>query len=83
MTCTKTGARIYFLNYGMWVVGDAFFVGDCFIFRWNIHSKQYENAIDHATHIVEDIAMSDSWWHRDDLGVTVVPAYLVTALDRS
>lgn len=72
MTCVKTGAMIYFRNYGMLVVGDAFQVGDTYIFRWNIHSIEYTSD-SRATHVVETIMNSGVWWHRDDLGVTVVP----------
>ena len=78
MTCVKTGARIYFRNYGMLVVGDVYLVHDTFIFRWNTNSIQYTDDKD-ATHVVDTIQDSNSWWHRDDIGVTVVPGYLVTA----
>lgn len=81
MSCIKTGARIYFANYGMMVVGDVFVVMDTFVFRWNVNSKDYEEPSERASHFVELIHDSESWWHRDDLGVTVVPSYLVTTRD--
>lgn len=79
MTCVKTGARIYFRNYGMLVAGDVYIVQDTYIFRWNPDSVQYVSNDENATHEVEYIENSESWWHRADLGVTVVPEYLVTA----
>lgn len=83
MSCIKNGAKIYFENYGMLVVGDVYFLGDCFIFRWNPLSKQFLPACPEiVTHYIDTIINSESWWHRDDLGVTVVPAYLVSAWER-
>jgi len=81
VTCIKTGARIYFENYRTLVVGDAFCIGNCFIFRWNASSIRYDQSPKDATHIVDFVENSSNWWHRDDLGVTVVPAHLVTAGD--
>lgn len=80
MTCVKTGARIYFQDYGMMVVGDAYFIGDCFIFRWNVNSKDYNSSAENATYVIDRTVAVSSYWHRDDLGVTVAPAYLVAAL---
>lgn len=79
MTCIKTGARIFFENYGYGVVGDVFVVGDCYTFRWNNRSVDYNFKSDNATHIVRQIEDSSSWFHREDLGITVVPCYLVIA----
>lgn len=80
MSCIKTGARIYFENYGMMVRGDVFSIGDCFIFRWNTQSKDWEADRRDSDYSVDDISNSEVWWHREDMGVTVVPAYLVTAV---
>lgn len=79
MSCVKTGARIYFENYGMTVVGDAFRIGDVYIFQWNTNSLKYTGtAPEFITHEVHQICSSETWYHRNDLGMTVVPTALVT-----
>lgn len=80
MTCVKTGAKVYFENYGTLVVGDVFVIGSCHVIRWNVHSKQYisyDEGFAQATHLVMEICNSETWWHREDIGVTVVPSDLV------
>lgn len=77
MTCVKTGARIYFDNYGMSVVGDVYLIDNTFIFRWNIDSIEYGDVPVRTTHRIDYIVDSSSWWHREYLGITVVPRHLV------
>lgn len=78
MTCIKTGAHVYFWNYGFMAAADVFEVMDTLVIRWNPGSiSYYSGPTDNATHEVLEVINSDSWWHRDDLGVTVVPRYLV------
>lgn len=77
MSCTKTGALIYFRNYGMLVRGDVYVIQGVYIFRWNTESIMYTDD-QSATHVVDIVEDSESWWHRPDIGVTVVSAYLVT-----
>lgn len=82
MSCIKNGAKIYFANYGMMVVGDVYLVGNNLIFRWNVGSKDWETPSENATHFVELIHNSELWWHREDIGVTVVPEDYVTVLKK-
>lgn len=73
MTCVYTGARVYFENYGMIVSADLFIVSNCVIIRWMPESRVYVNSVNisEATHSVRDLR---DCWHREDIGVTVVPA---------
>lgn len=80
MSCVKTGARIYFNNYGMAVVGDVYRVSDSYIFRWNTNSCDFSAKPVDCNYFIDDIEYSDNWWHRDDLGVTVVPHFYVEVL---
>jgi hypothetical protein len=74
MTCVKTGAKVYFENYGMVVPADVFQVGDTYVIRWNPGGRHYCKFEDSfADWNVIQITNSEVWWHRDDLGVTVVP----------
>lgn len=85
MSCIKTGARIYLDNYGYVARGDVYHVGDVYIFRWNPHSREYKIldhhfesnpiAVDYRVHMIEN---SEHWWHREDLGMTIVPIRLAT-----
>lgn len=81
MSCIRTGAKIYFANYGMMVIGDVYQVGNTLIFRWNVGSKDWEEPAERASHYVELIVNSEVWWHRDDIGVTVVPESYVTIVN--
>ena len=77
MTCVYTGARVFFENYGMVVAADLFVVSSCVIIRWSIQSRiiadpTYQGEI---THRVADLR---GCWHREDLGVTVVPANMIS-----
>lgn len=73
MTCIKTGAHVWFANYGYTVVGDLYAVGDCIVLRWNTNSIIYSSAIEaYASHYIEYIFSDHLWFHRDDLGITVV-----------
>ena len=80
MACIKTGARIYFENYGCLVPGDLYKVGSSMIIRWNNQGIQYNANSNDATHFVESVGNSELWWHREDLGVTVLPADWVIEL---
>lgn len=77
MTCVYTGARVFFENYGMVVAADLFVVGDCVIIRWMPNSKRFpadEGDVEN-THQVRDLR---GCWHREDIGVTVVPANMIS-----
>lgn len=81
MTCIKTGARVYFENYSFMVSADLYQVGDAIIIRWMPRSQNYiaeeHMKMEGATHTVAYIINSDIWWHRDDIGVTVIPASML------
>lgn len=82
MTCIKTGARIYFENYGMLVPGDIYAVGNCVIIRWsNVAPRFGDDELPNASHYVPFIVNSETWWHRNDLGVTVLPASMLETRD--
>jgi hypothetical protein len=78
MTCIKTGARVYFEDYGFIAPADIFKVGDCYIIRWNVEGKRFDAELSEATHQVDSFPYSDDWWHRDDMGVTVIPSWALT-----
>jgi len=78
MTCVKTGAIVYSLDYGAWAVGDAYTVGDCFIFRLNKEGFQF--TLEAGTRVTHSVKIpSDSFW-RDDLGILVVPGKYVKSV---
>lgn len=78
MSCVKTGAKLYIRNYGIFTICDVYMVGDTLVFRYYPdHIKYVESDID-ATHVIEMVPDSDIWFHRSDLGVTVVPQEYVT-----
>lgn len=70
MTCTYTGARVFFAEYGYLVPADLYKVGDCVIIRWNTNGKEYGETEGQFTHNVPTIR---NGWHREDIGVTVIP----------
>jgi hypothetical protein len=73
MTCIKTGARVYFRNYGFIAPADLYKVRDNIIIRWTTAGVQYVPNDADATFVVEYVNTSEDWWFRDDLGVCVVP----------
>lgn len=75
MNCIKIGALIYFVNYGEVVRGDIYAVGNCYVIRWNPQSVEYctQDEVPQPHWTVLQVGDSSAWWHRDDLGVTVVP----------
>lgn len=76
MSCIKTGAWVYFANYGMRVVCDVYKIGNCYIFRWNVNSAEWGSP-GTSDWEVSTIVNSSKWFHRDDLGITVVPTDFV------
>lgn len=76
MTCIKTGAQVYYENYGSAVAADVYVVGDCYVVRFNPASEQFRAAQETDWRI--SIWFDAAVWHRNDLGVTVVPReYLI------
>ena len=73
MSCIKTGANVYFHNYGILVRGDVFKIGNTTLIRWNPQSIEYNTGDGPANLVVSNIEDSNLWWHREDIGVTVVP----------
>jgi len=80
MTCIKTGARVYFENYGIIAAADLYTVGDTIIIRWTPQSynQATREDIKQATHSV--FLRGSDLWHREDLGVTVVPSHMIRTL---
>lgn len=76
MSCVKTGAFVWFSNYGFRAVCDVYEIGDCYLFRWNPPSKKFTEPGD-ADWEVSLIIDSSVWFHREDLGITVVPTAFV------
>lgn len=77
MTCIKTGAIVYFSNYGFASPADLYAVGDVIIIRWVAEGKHYCEATAYM-HVVDLIAHDSAMWHREDLGVTVVRKDMIT-----
>lgn len=76
MTCIKTGASVYFYNYAAAVRADVYKVGDCYVVRWNTQSVEYRNCQPGDWEVT--FWEGNTVWHRDDLGVSVVPStYMV------
>lgn len=78
MTCIKTGATVHFANYNMAVPADIFRVGDCYVIRWNVNGQVYRE-LEHSDWAVAPYEDSAKVWHREDLGVTVVPKEFLIA----
>lgn len=72
MTPLKNGVNVYFINYGMMVRADIYKLDTVYIIRWNNLSIKYTNGSD-AGLIVQNIENDGLWFHRDDLGITIVP----------
>ena len=73
MSCVKTGAIIYFENYGMTVRGDIHLVGDTNVIRWNTKSCEYDTSADKADVVVRLVNNSEKWYHDKAQGMTIVP----------
>lgn len=72
MACVKTGATVYFADYGFVSPADLYSVGDTCVIRWNEMGKHFLSLEEsHASHIV--VLPITEQFHRDDLGITVVP----------
>ena len=56
----------------MMVRSDLYVVDNVYIIRWNTNSIQYGITDVEADLTVDYIEDSEQWFHRDDLGVTVV-----------
>ena len=82
MTCIKTGAVVYFREYGFVSRADLYEVNGSTIVRWNVEGKHFCNEVDsNCTYVLSiptAVQLIGDIWHRDDLGVTVVPNYCMT-----
>lgn len=76
MSCIKTGAIVFVRNYGYTVRADLYKVDNVFIVRWNTQSIEYGTTDKDANLVIDYIENSECWFHREDLGITVVPDYL-------
>ena len=70
MSCIKTGAVVYFEEYGFLVPADIYEVSDCRIIRWNNLGPQYMMEPSHTHWLVW---IGSDGFHREDLGITIVP----------
>lgn len=76
MTCIKTGAKVYFHNYGKVVPADLYKVGTSYVVRLNENALHYTCnpwTVEDADYIVN--CNSVEGFFRDDIGVVVVPDY--------
>lgn len=82
MSCVFTGCKIYFRNYGYVARGDAYLLNNnTLIFRWNPESREWVDEVaSNANFCIQVLAHESDWWHREDLGVTVVPEIYVRNL---
>ena len=69
MSCLYTGAVVLFNEYGAAAPADLYGVGDIIVIRWSQHGLVYNADPANCTHAV-DVSRG---WHREDIGVTVVP----------
>lgn len=72
MTCYKTGAQVYFQNYGYSVPADLYSVGNTVVIRFNAEGRVWKALDNSVSHIVAQIDNSDDWFMREDLGICVV-----------
>ena len=81
MTCIKTGAVVYFRDYGFVSPSDLYEVNGATIVRWNVEGQHFCNEVNsnctYVLSIPHAVQMIDEFWHRDDLGVTVIPNYCI------
>lgn len=80
MTCIKTGARVYFANYGVVAPADIFAVAGAVVVRTPARLDSCSEPHDGApefTHTLQSEPRNEEFW-RPDLGVFVVPAYGLT-----
>ena len=78
MTPFKTGARVFFENYGCTVPADLYSLENVVIIRGNFAAPVYSS--DNATHTVTQVNFDEQWFHRSDIGITVVPCFLFQEL---
>jgi len=78
MTCIKTGASVYFENYGCAYAADVYQVGVCRVVRFNSASARYRAPLE-TDWVVLNWFDDSTVWMRADIGVAVVPANLLSA----
>jgi hypothetical protein len=79
MSCVYTGALVHFVEYGFTAPADLYDVGNATVIRWNQLGQQYvqsQEQEDAATHQAY-FGCDDNNFHREDLGVTVLPSHSV------
>lgn len=76
MTCIKTGAQVYFANYGVVVAADIFSVAGAVVVRTNGNIDGLGRSPDETyfTHTIYSEPLNKEFW-RPDLGVFVVPEH--------
>lgn len=83
MKCVYTGAKVFFVPYGMLVAADIFDNGTVAVIRWNTNSAEYPKDTAEYPNGVLGASHSITWqedtdvWHRSDLGVTVCSSNLL------
>lgn len=73
-TCIKTGAFVYFEEYGYASAADLFECGDQVLVQWNSNGRYFQDfprTISHRIRIGQG-------YHHEDRGVTVVPTHSIT-----
>lgn len=64
---------MYFSDYGFASPADLYSVADTIIVRWNIQGQHYGPLEEsNASHVVT--LPIEGFFHRDDLGITVIPS---------
>lgn len=81
MTCIKTGAIVYFMNYDVVAPADIYQVGNARVVRIPMSLDEYRvMSLDlKPTHAIRSTGIMEFW--RPDLGVFVVPEDLVWEVD--
>lgn len=75
MTCIKTGARVFLMEYNQTLAADIFAVNDCLVFRFNMSTFDTESShwgSDGATHVVNIGTNDNQYWNKGE-GTLVVP----------
>lgn len=79
MTCVKTGARVYFADYGILVAADLHQVAGATLIRFNPNSKRYVDQRD--SQITHEVSISmESFFSQD--GNAVVPNSFIKEVPR-
>lgn len=82
MSCIKTGARVYLVEYDQTLAADIHAVNDCLVFRFNMSAFDTKDSgwgSEDATHAVTVGSSENSYWNKGE-GTLVVPRSYCTVL---